>query len=290
MSHISIICIYFSFKKGGDSIKIFIGKIQKYSDDYYRVLEYKTVTAEAIQNGDSITCGSSFMDIVSGRESAMRGIDSNEKLAHSIARTRSTVFEIMLCNPWEYFATFTLNSNYERSDIEVFRRKFTVWLQNYNARNSCKVKYLFIPELHKDGINWHGHGAIMGLPLEHLTKFKRSDKIPAKMKKLINAERELFNWNAYADKFGFVSLEQIRSREATAKYLTKYITKSISRNGIEVNKRLFYASKGLKRSEVLHEGEILREYIPDYENDYVKIRTYSTLDEALALFTTKGGK
>jgi hypothetical protein len=270
----------------------FIGKIQKYADDYYRVLEYKTVTAEAIQNGDiGIICGVSFVDIVSGRESAMRGINSDEKLAHSIARTRSKIFEIMLANPWEFFATFTLNENYERSNIEVFRRKFTVWLQNYNARSSCKVKYLFIPELHKDGTNWHGHGAIMGLPIEHLTKFAKSDKIPAKMKKMINAGRELFNWNAYADKFGFVSLERIHSHEATAKYLTKYITKSLSRNGIEVNKRLFYASQKLKRSEVLHEGEILCDYIPDFENDFVRIRTFSTLDEALALFkeNTRGG-
>jgi len=134
----------------------------------------------------------------------------------------------MMCNEWEYFSTFTLNGNCERDNIEVFRKQFTAWLKNYNARNDCKVKYLFIPEKHKDGINWHGHGAIMGLPIEHLTKFKRTDKLPVKMIKKITAGRELYNWTAYADKFGFVSLENIHCHEATAKYITKYIKRTLT--------------------------------------------------------------
>jgi len=239
--------------------------------------------ADMIVNSDSTESYAGLFGGMSG--GALRGLNHEDKLAQSLSRTRSTVFEIMLCNPWEYFATFTLNPQYERDNINVFRKQFTAWVKNYNARNNLSIKYIFIPEKHKDGINWHGHGAIMGLPVEHLTAFKQTDKIPKKMKKLISKGRELYNWRAYSDKFGFVSLERIASHEATAIYITKYITKDVTKTGIEINKRMFYASKNLKRAEVLHEGEILRDYFPDFENEYVKIRTFSTLDEALMLFT-----
>jgi hypothetical protein len=190
-----------------------------------------------------------------------------------------------MCNEWEYFCTFTLNGEYQKRDnIDVFRKKFTAWLKNYNARNNCTIQYIFIPEKHKDGINWHGHGAIMGLPVEHLTAFKLTENIPRRLKTLIKQGREIYNWNAYTDKFGFVSLERIQSHEATAKYVTKYIAKSMNETDIEVNKRMFYASQGLKRADVIHEGEVLQEYQPDFENDYVKVKSFSSLDEALILF------
>jgi len=262
----------------------YIGKIQRFADDFYRVSENKIVTSEMIMNDVIISNDSN--------NNYMRGLVRDYKLAQSISRTKATVFEIMMCNAWEFYATYTLDGNkQERNNIEVFRKHFTVWLKNYNTRHNCNIKYIIIPEKHKEGKNFHAHGALMGLPVEHLTAFTLADKLPAKMLNKMKQGREFFNWKAYADKFGFVSLERIRSNEATAIYITKYITKDVDKTGIEVNKRMFYASKGLKRAELIHEGEIMRDYFPDFENDYVKIRTYSTLDEALALFTdeTEGG-
>jgi hypothetical protein len=260
-----------------------IGKLKRYTDDFYRVVENKIELSKSIEEHNNII---TFEDVKEIRNCVnKRGIFNDEKMAQSLSRTRSTIFEIMMCNEWEYFCTFTLNGEYQKRDnIDVFRKKFTAWLKNYNARNNCTIQYIFIPEKHKDGINWHGHGAIMGLPVEHLTAFKLTENIPRRLKTLIKQGREIYNWNAYADKFGFVSLERIQSHEATAKYVTKYITKNMSETDIEVNKRMFYASQGLKRAEILHEGEVLQEYQPDFENDYVKVKSFSSLDEALDLF------
>ncbi|MCL2634963.1 MAG: hypothetical protein FWD34_10705 [Oscillospiraceae bacterium] len=269
---------------------IYIGKLKKYTDILFRVTENKTISSDMVSNCDYVKVDYSIFDNDLNKSNCLtRGIN-DKKMLNSLSRTRSKVFEIMICNEWEYFATFTLNPKYERDNIEVFRKQFTTWLKNYNARNNLSIRYIFIPEKHSDGINWHGHGAVVGLPVEHLTKFRRSDGITSRMKHFIKQGRELYNWNAYADKFGFVSLERIVSNEATAKYITKYITKDSDKTDIKVNKRMFYASKGLKRAEILHEGEILRDFVPDFENEYIKTKSFKTFNEALTLFTEdKGG-
>jgi len=273
----------------------YIGKLKKYTDNYFSVVENKNVTAEAIIAYDNIMIINELFGSAAGkREIFIRGLNC-EKTEQSLSRTRSTVFELVLCNEWNYFATFTLNGRHERDNINVFRKKFTIWLKNYNVRNSTSIKYLLIPEQHRENADgkkcWHCHGVVMGLPAEHLTAFRLTDKLPLRMKKIIKNGRELYNWQSYADKFGFVSLERIQSIEATAKYITKYITKNVKKTEIEVNKRMFYASQGLKRAEILHEGEVLQDYEPDFENDYIRTKTFQTLDEALTLFAveTKGG-
>lgn len=43
------------------------------------------------------------------RPKSRKGTVNDEKLANNLARARSKVKELVLCNPWDYWCTFTLD-------------------------------------------------------------------------------------------------------------------------------------------------------------------------------------
>ena len=293
----------------------YIGKLKKYTDSSFRVIENKTRPAEfeaeirreaekrlAEANSGPFDAEVGPFDAGPGDADSgqnkvtkladfvsFRGIVNDKKLPSSLSRSRSLVYEIAVCNDFEWFGTFTLNSNYKRENLDVFRKTFVEWLKNYNTKYNLEIKYLLVPELHKDGKSWHLHGTLMGLPMEHLRQFQITDKLPTAMLRQIAHGVDLYNWPAYAEKFGYVSLSRIRNHEATARYISKYLTKSFRRGAIEVNKRMFYASKGLKRAEILIEAEVIKDFKPDFENDYVRVKNFDNSDDAMALFVKSGG-
>ena len=201
-------------------------------------------------------------------------VANDQKLKGNISRTKARIFEIAMCNPWEWFITCTLDqTKYARDDLETFRKDLAQFIRNQRKKRYCDIKYMLIPELHDDGINWHMHGLINGLPLEALKQFTLQDKIPTKMKRKICEGTMLYNWLDYAHKFGFVSLEAVRNSEAVSKYVTKYITKDLSKTVQEIGSRMFYSSQGLKGHELIARSTLAR--APDeweFENDYVKIK------------------
>ena len=78
----------------------------------------------------------------------------------------------------------------------------------------------FIPEMHEDRA-WHIHGLIKGLPAEYLALFSLEDKLPHKIRNKLIAGESVYNWTAYAEKFGYVCLEHIKNKEAIDNYITK---------------------------------------------------------------------
>lgn len=205
---------------------------------------------------------------------------NSDKLCNNLSRARNAVFEYAMCNPWSYFATFTINSNFDRYDLSSVYKAFSKWINNFNQRNGVCIKYLIIPEQHKDGA-WHFHGLINGLHPNYLVPFSLSDNIPLKLKLLIENGRIIYNWPAYSKHFGFVTLEKIQNIEACSKYITKYITKSFEPSCIGLNKHLYYCSHGLKRAEVLFRGDAFCSIDnPDFSNDYVQVKFVNSLENA----------
>jgi len=167
------------------------------------------------------------------------------KLAANVRRAKSVVYELAMCNDFEYFATFTVDGErYLRDDLKSFYRSFSKWISNYQRITGQKIKYLLIPELHKDMKNWHMHGLISGVPVEKLEKFGRGMPKQLRMKGYLN-------WPDYAHKFGFCSLDRVRDGEAVSAYVTKYITKDVGRCVTELGAHMYYCSQGLKRKELI---------------------------------------
>lgn len=128
------------------------------------------------------------------------------------------------------------------------------------------------------------HGLLMGLPIEHLKGLDRNEKLPIKMLIEINRGRKIYNWEAYAKAFGYITISKIRNIENISKYITKYITKELANTRISLNNHLYYCSKGLNRAKIICQGQLRQELDEDYSNEYVKIKTVHTLEEATKYF------
>jgi len=129
----------------------------------------------------------------------------------------------------------------------------------------------------------------MGIPAEHLTRFEITDKLPHRLLKLIRDGREIYNWLAYADSFGFTALERIHDKQRISTYIQKYIYKAIDNSDIGLNKRLYYCSKGLNRAVEVHRGYLHKDFEADYNNEYVSIKTVYSFEEARNCFSDKEG-
>jgi len=194
----------------------------------------------------------------------------------SLSRSKSRVFELAMCNEFQYFCTFTQDKEKrDRFDITKFRKDFTMLIRNLNRNRENKIKYLLIPEQHQDGA-WHMHGLLMGLSNNDLTEFKLTDNIPQKIKKQLKNGKKVFNWITYSRKFGYFTCSPIENKNACSRYITKYITKDLRATHHESGEHLYFASQGLKGREVIvknsfDECPIIDGW--DFENDYVKIKT-----------------
>lgn len=246
--------------------------LKRYNDSCYKVVLMKSCRLPGFEEFGIVKTGK--------RNSA----GNTAKLEASISRSKSRVTELALCNPWEYFVTLTLDKKkYNRYDLPTFKKHLSKFLNNLRFRYGWDIKYLLIPEQHKDGA-WHMHGLFMGIPANELTAFSLHDHLPSRVLHMLGEGRKIMNWPRYAHSFGYVTCEPIRNLEATAKYITKYITKDLVSSQVELNKKLYLCSHGLNRAETICRGHIVHDFQPDFCNDYVAIKTFKTEDEALALF------
>ena len=203
----------------------------------------------------------------------VRGTVNENKINESILRSKSKIFELAFCNPWDWFFTGTINPNkQDRTDLELFHKQLTQWLRDYNKKYKLNIKFLFVPEKHKDGKSWHIHGFIYGLPVEHLVQFQVGDKMGKGLaEKVLNGDI-VYNWKAYFDRFGFCDLEPIRNHEAVSKYVTKYINKELASSVTELNAHTYYHSRGLRFAELKKKGSMNWGNIePTYENEYCSV-------------------
>lgn len=169
---------------------------------------------------------------------------NDHKLDASISRARRVVLELALCNPWDYFCTFTISKDkYDRKNLVKWRDSFTQWLRD-QRKKGIEVAYVLVPEKHKDG-SWHAHGLFRGnIPLISFADMRKAgESVPDY---LVNGG--YWNWRDYQKKFGFCSFGLIRCAVATAFYVTKYLTKEISNHVSDVGLHLYYCSRGLERS------------------------------------------
>lgn len=177
----------------------------------------------------------------------------DKKLDSSISRTKRMILEKALCNPWDWFCTFTIDEGkHDRKNLDAWREGFTQWMRD-QRKKGFPIRYLLVPEMHQDG-SWHAHGLLAGLPDSELEAFRDMDargyrtpagrRLPRRLR-----ESDYMNWTAYMNKFGFCSFGAIQSPVASGFYITKYITKDNSRTVQKVGLNTYYCSKGLNVAE-----------------------------------------
>ena len=203
---------------------------------------------------------------------ANRGLINDCKLSDNISRAKNAIFDLAYCNPWDYFFTATLDpSKYDRTNLDKFHKDLTQWFRDYKKKYGVKIHFLLIPELHADGLTWHMHGFLYGLPQKHLKQFRIGDTMGKGLaKKILNGDT-VFNWESYAKKFGFCSLEPIKNAEAASKYVTKYINKNLATSVKDLNAQLYYHSRGLNTAITVKKGTMCANIVPDFKGEYCDI-------------------
>lgn len=160
----------------------------------------------------------------------------------AISRAKSVIYQVAVCNDWEYFVTFTIDpEKFDRYDFRPFYKAFAQWIRDYRKKYGCKIEYLLVPEQHKDGA-WHIHGLMRGMPQDHLSKFIHGIH-PEKL-----VQGNYLNWGRAGAKFGFCSLDSVRDPVKVAGYVTKYITKELLETNTRSGAHLYFCSIGLARA------------------------------------------
>lgn len=224
--------------------------IKQLNDDIYKIIYCKLPIKRAGFEDDKKYGGY-------GR---LRNVN-DEKLTHHIARARTRVFEIAICNDFDYFITLTINDEkLDRYDLKGYIKKLGQFIRDYRKKHGADIQYLLIPEKHENGA-WHMHGLIKGIPADQLKK----------------NEYGYLDWEDYKKRFGYCSIDKIKNQEAVSKYITKYIRKSFNtdRGVSEKESKLYYCSRGLRRPQKKKEGTLngyQLDKIPfNYENEYVRV-------------------
>ena len=153
---------------------------------------------------------------------------ANKCSDYAIRRARKRVFDLVACNPdCNMFVTLTLNgADFPRDDWNGIARKLSTWLDNMTRRRG--LKYILVPEFHKDGESIHFHGFMNESALSLVRAKNPHTGKPIKHKG--RAVYNVANW-----KFGFTTAVRVGKSDvdqtSSAKYVLKYITKNSEKIG-----------------------------------------------------------
>lgn len=218
------------------------------------------------------------------RESRIVGVN-DFKLDNNIARARSSLLELALCNDWEYFVTLTASKALvERYSLESVYAALLNSVRR-ERRSGRLIKYVLVPEQHKDGA-WHFHGFISGAKMR---EFSPHENLPKYVKDQLFSGCGVFDWSAYSKAVGYTICEPIRSPEAAARYVTKYITKDLARSVSQSGDHLYYCSKGLERAKRIKKGRLSSCHLEsvcapvtgEYSGEHGSVRWYDYTPELL---------
>lgn len=198
----------------------------------------------------------------------------DERWKSNLSRARIAIEEYALCNEWDYFVTLTIDGEkLARSDLEKFRKKLQQMIRDLRRNDGTGIDYLFVPELHpvalKEGkTEWHIHG-LAKMPEKYLVPFenkriygKDGNKYPPKYvrEKLLQGV-PISYWKQYNNAFGYSIIEPVRNRDASARYLMKYVSKEQGETAqhLEKGQNLYYHSTGLQRAKKVPPDTLARD-------------------------------
>lgn len=154
----------------------------------------------------------------------------------STRRAKTSVTDYALCNEFSQFITLTFDPDKVDSfDYDTCKKLVSKWINN-QRRHSPLLTYILVAEKHKSGrIHFHMIVNNYNGNLEIAVN-------PKNGRKIIKNGKQIYNLSGW--KYGHSTLSYIINKEATARYLQKYLTKDF----IEAfNKKRFWTSRGLNK-------------------------------------------
>lgn len=178
-------------------------------------------------------------------------ISHEDIAAISLSRTKRNIRRICLSNEFEYFCTWTVDSQFcDRFSLQNVQDKMKTLLKAYQRKNK-KFKYIYITEKHQNG-SFHFHGMVKGLNRNDLVQFTMADinkpnnPIPYNIISAVKKGQNIYKNNFFSDKLGFCTMSKIQSYNKCCNYITKYITKDCVKNE---NNQIYFCSRGLSKGD-----------------------------------------
>ena len=100
-------------------------------------------------------CGSTYKIICTKNfdkiQKELKEIQSSAigKRYNNIIRAKTNVQNIILSNNFTYFCTLTINSNFDREDLNYFRKSVNMKIRHLRHKFNLSLQYIFIAERHK---------------------------------------------------------------------------------------------------------------------------------------------
>jgi hypothetical protein len=201
-----------------------------------------------------------------------------DSIHRSVRRSKNTVRDIVQCNSWDYWVTFTFNpKKINRYDFDRCRHLMSLWLDRQKG-----MRYIIVPEFHKKcsecvelksqscshsdrpkAVHFH---ALLGNYRGTLVDSGKKTKYGSPIYK--GNYRGGFN--------EFVKIDE--NTEAIAKYMTKqYITKDMP---LVHGRKRYWTSRNLSRPEhyinglsTLNLWDLLKTHKPNFINEYYESHT-----------------
>ena len=202
-------------------------------DDYGVILERKpwTPPTEFVENPFS----GEWERMVDLEEMERQVADRKiESVRSSLSRTLTAIADLSRSNAWEWFATFTFDEKMvDRYDYSAVTKALSTWLSN--IRRKCPdLRYLVVPELHKDGA-YHFHGLLANC-----------DGLGLVYSGVIQNRKKVYNISSF--RLGFTNVQRVADTNRVSVYVTKYITKDLCE--LTPGKKRYWCSRNLARPVV----------------------------------------
>lgn len=153
----------------------------------------------------------------------------------SVSRTMNRLYYLARSGRWDWFVTLTFSpEKVDRFDYGACVKLLSKWLNNCR-RKVPDMKYLVVPEMHKNGA-WHFHGLFSCCNGLGFTDSGKRDKKGVR----------IYNIGRY--RLGFTTATRVVNMEKVSKYISKYITKDLC-TAVFGRKR-FWASRNLDEAPV----------------------------------------
>lgn len=193
-------------------------------DDEYTI-------SHPFSNGNE-TAYMEYLTPMLSKEIEERRDEQNRKRA--TRRAVQTVEDISRSHVWRYFVTLTISpdSGLDRYSYEDVLTAVELFLKNLRRR-FLGIRYIFVPEQHKDGA-FHYHGLIGGCDMSAIltdSGKKRNHK-------------SIYNFSA-GWSYGFSTVSIVQKQGAVGRYIGKYITKDMS---VPKGKKRYLSSNNVKRT------------------------------------------
>lgn len=148
-------------------------------------------------------------------------------------------------NRWDYFITLTIDlQKLDSTDFNLISQKLNIWTNNLKKRYAPDLKYIIVPELHKDKRKWHFHGLFANIGKMSLD-FSGKVCIGKYIYDYVQKPFATKIYNIPLWKYGFSTATVIRDPSRASSYITKYVTKDLCR--VLPNQHRYLASQNVDK-------------------------------------------